>query len=76
MLTEDGRTLTGFIADQDNQVVVLKGADGQSIVIPRDQIEIMKAIRQSLMPERLLKQLSEQQIRDLFAYLRSAQPLP
>ena len=27
------------------------------------------------MPEGLLKDLSEQQVRDLFAYLRSTQPL-
>jgi putative heme-binding domain-containing protein len=76
LLTDDGRTLTGFIADQDNQVVVLKGADGQSLVIPRAEIEIMKAVPQSLMPELLLKQLDDQQVRDLFAYLRSRQPLP
>jgi hypothetical protein len=35
----------------------------------------MRASPQSLMPEGQLKELSEQQIRDLFAYLRSTQPL-
>ena len=35
----------------------------------------MRAIAQSLMPEGILKTLSDQQIRDLFAYLRSTQPL-
>ena len=29
-----------------------------------------------LMPEGLLKDLTEQQVRDMFAYLRSSQPLP
>ena len=29
----------------------------------------------SIMPEGLLKDLSDQQVRDLFAYLRSTQPL-
>jgi putative membrane-bound dehydrogenase-like protein len=74
--TADGRTLNGFIADQDPQVVVLKGADGQSISLARDDIEDMKAVKISIMPEGQLKALSEQQIRDLFAYLRSTQPLP
>jgi len=73
---EDGRTLNGFIADQDNRVVVLKGADGQSVIVPRDEIEDMRAIPRSIMPERLLSGLDEQQVRDLFAYLRATQPLP
>ncbi|WP_145050918.1 PVC-type heme-binding CxxCH protein [Lignipirellula cremea] len=74
--TEDGRRLSGFIAEQDNQVVVIRGVDGQSIVVPRDNIEEMRAIRQSIMPDGLTSKLTSQQIRDLFAYLRSTQPLP
>jgi putative heme-binding domain-containing protein len=75
VLTDDGRALTGFLLDQDNQIVVLRGADGQDTSIPRKRIEDMKAIPQSLMPEGLLDSLSAQQVRDLFAYLRSSQPL-
>ncbi|MCH8923256.1 MAG: c-type cytochrome, partial [Planctomycetes bacterium] len=75
VLTADGRVLNGFLADQDKQVVVLRGADGQNIIIEREDIEEMKAVSQSLMPEQLLKGMSEQQVRDLFAYLRIAQPL-
>ena len=76
IVTEEGRIANGFLADQDNQVVVLRGADGQNIVIPRADIDIMKALPQSVMPEGLLDKLSDQQIRDLFAYLRASQPLP
>jgi putative heme-binding domain-containing protein len=75
-ITDDGRTLNGFIMDQDTQVVTLRGADGQTMVLPRDEIEELKAVPVSLMPEGLLKDLSEQQVRDLFAYLRATQPLP
>ena len=71
----DGRVLSGFLADQDKQVVVLRGADGQNITLERENIEEMKAVSQSLMPEELLKGMSEQQVRDLVAYLRIAQPL-
>ena len=74
--TDDGRTLSGFIADQDNQAVVLTTADGQNIVIRRDQIDEMAAIGRSIMPEGLLKPLADQQLRDLFAYLRATQPVP
>jgi putative heme-binding domain-containing protein len=73
--TADGRTLTGFIADQDTNVLVLRGADGQNISLAREEIEDLRATKTSLMPEGQLKAMSEQQIRDLFAYLRSTQPL-
>jgi putative membrane-bound dehydrogenase-like protein len=76
VLTTDGRALTGFIADQDTNVVVLRGADGQNVTVGRDEIDEMTATRQSVMPEGLLKDLGDQQIRDLFAYLRATQPLP
>lgn len=76
VFTTDGRTLNGFIEEQDNRVVVLKGADGQRLIIPRDDIEEMAAIRTSIMPEGILKPLDDQQLRDLFAYLRATQPLP
>ena len=73
--TADGRTLTGFIADQDTNVLVLRGTDGQNISMNREEIEDLRATKTSLMPEGQLKALSDQQIRDLFAYLRSTQPL-
>jgi putative heme-binding domain-containing protein len=74
--TEDGRTLTGFIADQDANVIVLRGADGQNISLARDEIIDLRASRESLMPAGQLKTWSDQQVRDLFAYLRATQPLP
>ena len=73
--TTDGRTLTGLIADQDPNVVVLRGADGQNISLARDEIEDLRATKTSLMPDGQLKPMTDQQIRDLFAYLRSTQPL-
>ncbi|MCE9608846.1 MAG: ThuA domain-containing protein [Chthoniobacter sp.] len=73
--TKDGRTLSGFLADKDNRVVVLRGIDGVNITLPQDEIQEMKAVGLSLMPEGLLDALTDQQIRDLFAYLRSTQPL-
>jgi putative heme-binding domain-containing protein len=73
--TKDGRTLSGFLADKDNQVVVLRGLDGVNQVLPQNQIADMKSTGVSLMPEGLLDSLDDQKVRDLFAYLRSSQPL-
>jgi putative heme-binding domain-containing protein len=74
-VTDDGRAVTGFLVDKDNQVVVLRGADGQNVTLPTGEIDEMAAQRKSLMPEGLLNPLTDQQVRDLLAYLRSGQPL-
>lgn len=75
LLTESGQLLTGFIEQDSPDQVTLRAVDGLSYTIERERIESMKPQPQSLMPEGLLDNLSEQQIRDLFAYLRSSQPL-
>lgn len=75
IITTDGRVVNGFLADKDNQVVVLRGVDGQNLIFRRDEIEDMRAIKRSVMPEGTIKKLTDQQIRDLFAYLRASQPV-
>jgi putative heme-binding domain-containing protein len=74
--TEDGRALNGFLVDQDAKVVVLRGVEGQTVSVERDNIDRMAPVPRSLMPEGALKALTPQQVRDLFAYLRATQPLP
>ncbi|HEY2342683.1 MAG TPA: c-type cytochrome [Chthoniobacteraceae bacterium] len=73
---KDGRIANGFLVEQDPKTVVLRGLDGQNITLARDEIAEMKSSGVSLMPEGLLNGLNEQQARDFFAYLQSAQPLP
>ena len=75
VLTGDGRVVNGFLADQDSQVVVLRGVDGQNIILRRDEIDETIVSKVSIMPEGSLKKLSDQEIRDLFAYLRASQPV-
>jgi len=75
ILDLDGRVVSGFRFDQDQNVVVLRGSDGQNITIKRDDIDEMVKQPKSLMPEGLLDKLTDQQLRDLFAFLRSSQPV-
>ncbi len=75
IFTKSGRVLTGIVSEKNARVVVLRTAEGQQIVQPVDDIESMTANGVSLMPEGLLQGLSDQQVCDLFAYLRSGQPL-
>ncbi|MDA1272459.1 MAG: ThuA domain-containing protein [Verrucomicrobia bacterium] len=73
--TKDDRSFAGFLAEKDNRVIVLRGLDGQNILLNRSELVEMKAAGMSLMPEALLSSMDEQDTRDLFAYLRSTQPL-
>ncbi len=73
--TDDGRVVSGLLIDEDSRIVVLRGHDGADIRLSKDQIDEILVQRKSLMPDRLLDNFSDQQLRDLFAYLRSTQPL-
>jgi putative heme-binding domain-containing protein len=73
--TRDGRSLAGFLVEQNPQSVVLRGLDNQNVVLARSEIAELSPAGLSLMPEGLLDGWKPQQVRDLFAYLRSTQPL-
>jgi putative membrane-bound dehydrogenase-like protein len=73
--TADGRVLTGFPVDRDEQVTVLRTLSGQDITLRAAEIENLLPTGRSLMPEGLLEGLTDQQLRDLFAYLRISQPI-
>jgi putative heme-binding domain-containing protein len=82
--TADGRVLTGLLAEDGKDRVVLKIQGGKIETIPREQVEEIKTAEVSLMPEEIEKQLSTQEVADLFAFLcldkppsePSARPLP
>jgi putative heme-binding domain-containing protein len=71
----DGRVVSGVLVEADKNVVVLRGGDGKEITLARAEIDGMRQSASSIMPDGLLKDLSDQQVRDLLAYLRSTQPI-
>ncbi len=73
--TKDGRTLNGLMVEQTPETVTLVDAKNVRTVLRRDQIDDLKASPISLMPEKLLEPLDEQQLRDLFAYLQGDGPV-
>lgn len=75
LLTHDGRILTGFLTDQDSQVVTLRGKSGEDIRVEQADIESIEPVGRSLMPDGLLDSLTDEQLRDFFAYLRISQPI-
>jgi putative membrane-bound dehydrogenase-like protein len=73
--TQDGRSLSGFLADRDNQVTILRGLEGEDLPVRAAEIKDIQPMSRSLMPEGLLDDLNETQLRDFFAYLRISQPI-
>lgn len=69
VVTDGGRVLNGLLAEDSPQRIVLKVQGGKQEVIPRAEIDEFKVSEVSLMPEQLEKQLSQQEIVDLFAFI-------
>src|SRR5262249_19120962 len=68
---DNGRVLSGIIAEESSSSLVLKRAEGASDVVPRDRIESIASTRVSLMPEGLENGLTHQDLADLIAFVRS-----
>jgi len=69
VVTKDNQRLTGFIAQNAPQFIVLRDLAQNSITLPRNEIKDLQAMSVSLMPEGILDALTPQQVRDLFAFL-------
>jgi putative heme-binding domain-containing protein len=69
VLTTDGRVITGLLAEDTPQRIVLKVQGGKLETIARGDIEELKVSELSLMPEQLEKQLKPEELADLFSLL-------
>jgi putative heme-binding domain-containing protein len=74
VITADGRILTGLLAEDNEQRIVLKIQGGKFEIVPREDVEEIAISKLSLMPEGLEKQLTPEQLADLFAFLSLDQP--
>lgn len=73
-VTNSGRVLTGLLAESNAKTITLLDAKNKRTVLSRVDLELLRESTVSLMPEKLLDQLSDQQIRDLLAYVQSDGP--
>ena len=72
--TDDGRVLTGFKIEENKNLLVLRSVDGQNHAVAAEEIDELAQNPQSIMPSGLLDELSDDEIRDLFAFLTSTTP--
>ena len=70
-VTTNGRVLTGLLADSNPEAITLLDAKNKRTVLNRSDLEELRESPVSLMPEKLLDELTDQQIRDLLAYVQS-----
>lgn len=69
LTTTSGQHLSGLIDDDTGQQVRLRSLSGTVSTFSREQIQQLRALPVSPMPERLLDPLSEEELQHLFAYL-------
>jgi putative heme-binding domain-containing protein len=73
--TRDGRTVSGIVAAEDAQQLTLR-VIGQDTVLAKSEIQSREKLPISMMPEGLLKALSDEEVRDLISYLRTTSQVP
>jgi len=69
--TTDGQVISGLIIEQNERNVAIKTTERKVVRLARDEIEDLQRSDKSLMPERILGDLTAQEAADLFEYLRS-----
>ncbi|MCP4890888.1 MAG: c-type cytochrome, partial [Planctomycetaceae bacterium] len=72
VLTQDGRTHLGKLETETASSITLLAAEGKRTTVLRDQIEILKSSRKSLMPDGLEQELQLQDMADLIQYVQEA----
>ncbi|HEY2251968.1 MAG TPA: family 16 glycoside hydrolase, partial [Planctomycetaceae bacterium] len=75
VVTTGGRVVTGLVKEQTKSAITLVTAN-ETVIIPRDEIEEQKQGDKSMMPDDLLKPLSDVEARALIAYLANPRQTP
>ncbi len=75
IIDADGRLISGVLKEETDEHVKLVTAEGQRMTILQDDIEDRRNGK-SAMPEDIIKQLSDSDLRDLVEFLSSQRALP
>ena len=74
VVTKDGRNLTGLIAEDNEQRVVVRMSGEGEETVPRNNVKYTRVSKLSMMPEGLEASLDKKDLSDLFAFLALDQP--
>lgn len=70
--TFDGRLLAGLVEEELDQEIRIADGQGNRQRIARNEIEVLRTLDRSLMPEELYRELTPPQMRDLIGFLKSS----
>lgn len=71
--TKDDRVITGIVTKEDGASVTIITAT-ETNVIPRSDVQSLQQSQLSMMPEGLIQTMTDADVRDLVAYLKSGLP--
>jgi putative heme-binding domain-containing protein len=74
VVTRDGRNLTGLIAEDNEQRVVVKLPGEGEEAVPRSDVKYTRVSKLSMMPEGIETLLAKKELADLFAFLSLDKP--
>ena len=69
VLTTDGLTVAGMVVQENPELITIVEASGKPTTILQDEIELIKPMDASVMPERLLSEFTAEQAANLLAFL-------
>lgn len=75
VILEDGRNFSGVIVERKEKTITLQTAD-RRVIIARDEIDEILESKLSLMPENQLKVMTDEEVRNLIAYLMGPAQVP
>ncbi len=76
LTTHDGRTYLGNIASETDRQVTLRVVGAEAVVINTADLQSRETTTVSMMPAGLLNTLTDTEVLDLIAYLRTTQQVP
>ncbi len=73
--TTSGRVITGLVVAESKSAVTIQTVN-EKVVVPADEIEDRVTSPVSMMPDGMLQKLSNEQVRDLVAYVTGTKQVP
>ena len=73
VVTSDGDVYTGVLTERNDRQVVVVDGENKVHRVAASEVEEVKALETSPMPEKLLNRFTDKDIRDLVSFLRSLQ---
>lgn len=70
VVTRDGKTFSGILVYESPEATLLQTSAEETVRIAGDNLELLRRSSRSLMPEGLLRNVSDQELTDLLAYLQ------